>query len=199
MSPQPSNRQALLEGTLRSLATMPIDQISARVVAKESGANLASIGYHFGSKDALVTAAVVEGLDRWLVRIGERLSAQPSDPDPEVRFQRAVDAAEATKGDHAGIARAFVVALGRGHHDAVVAQGLTEGFMHTRRRVADLLDLGSDDTGTDAGAVVHAVFTGLLVQSLLSQELVIDGSRITAALRRIVDTLDADVRITPRR
>ena len=190
MSPQPSNRNALLEGTLRCLAQMPADQISARVVADESGANLASIGYHFGSKDALVTAAVVEGLDRWLARIGERLAEVLPISAPEARFELAADVVEATREEHEGVARAFVVALGRGHHDPVVAQYLTEGFKHTRPRVADLLGLGSDDTGIDAGAVMHALFTGLLVQALLSQELVLDGARIIAALRRIAAALD---------
>jgi len=169
---------------------MPVDKISARVVAEESGANLASIGYHFGSKDALVAAAVVEGLDRWLDHIGERLATMPDVADAAGRLQGAVDAAEATREDHEAVARAFVVALSRGHHDPVVADRLTEGFMHTRPRVAELLGLGSDDTGTDAGAVLHALFTGLLVQSLLSRELVLDGSRITAALQRITAVIE---------
>jgi hypothetical protein len=38
--------------------------------------------------------------------------------------------------------------------------------------------------------VMHALFTGLLVQALLSQELVLDGARIIAALRRIAAALD---------
>jgi hypothetical protein len=81
------------------------------------------------------------------------------------------------------------VALARGHHDQEVADRLTEGFLHTRPRVAGLLGLGDDDTGTDAGGLMHALFTGLLVQSLLSEELTIDADRTMAALRRIVDTL----------
>lgn len=190
MSPQPSNRGALLEATLACLARMPVDQISARVVADRSGANLASIGYHFGSKDALISAAVVEGLDRWLDHIGKRLAAAPPAPDPVARFQQAADAAEETRAEHEPVARAFVVALARGHHDDEVAARLTEGFLHTRPRVAELLQLGSDDVGTDAGAVVHAIFTGLLVQSLLNQELALDGARVAAALRRIAEVVE---------
>lgn len=185
MSPQHSNREALLEATLDCLARMPVDQISARVVADRSGANLASIGYHFGSKDGLISAAVVEGLDRWLVSIGDRLAQAPPSPDPPDRFRQAADAVEATRAEHEPIARAFTVALARGHHDGLVAERLIEGFLHTRPRVAELLGLGSDDVGTDAGAVVHAIFTGLLVQSLLDPDLGLDGARITAALRRI--------------
>jgi hypothetical protein len=35
---------------------------TARDLAAESGANLASIGYHFGSKEALLNEALAEGM-----------------------------------------------------------------------------------------------------------------------------------------
>lgn len=189
MSPQPSNRTALLEGALRCLARMPVDQVSARAVAAESGANLASIGYHFGSKDGLVTAAVVAGLDRWLDEIAARASDVRTGADPADRFRRAVDAADASRSEHDGLARAYVVALGRAQYDPVVAERLIDGFRRTRPAVASVLGLGADDIGVDAGALMHAMFTGLLVQSLLDEELALSGDRIADALQRITDTL----------
>lgn len=189
MSPQPSNRAALLEGALNCVAGVPLDQISARVLAKESGANLASIGYHFGSKDGLVTAAVVEGLDRWLERISERMVAIDIATEPADRFQQAAAAVDATRAEHEAVARAFVVALARGQHDEVVAERLTEGFLDTRPRVAQLLSLGDDEVGTDAGALLHALFVGMLCQSLLSEELLIDAERTSRALRRVAETM----------
>lgn len=171
---------------------MPVERITARVLAEESGANLASIGYHFGSKDALLTAAVVEGLDRWLLQVAERLTDLPRQPDHSTLFRQALEAVDQTRHEHETVARAFVTALARGQHDPAVAERLTSGFMGTRSRVAQLLDLGSDGTGTDAGAVMHALFTGLLVQSLLSEELVLDAARTHAALNRIAFTLTGD-------
>ncbi|MFD4421994.1 TetR/AcrR family transcriptional regulator [Agromyces sp. NPDC058484] len=189
MSPQPSNRSALLEGALRCVGSMPLELISARALASEANANLASIGYHFGSKDGLVTAAVVESLDRWLASIGEQLSAVDDSADGSERFHQAAVAIDATRAAHQSVARAFVVALARGHHDKVVADHLIEGFMHTRPRVAKLLGLGDDDIGTDAGGLVHALFTGLLVQSLLSDELSLDADRVVTAFHRIAETI----------
>jgi AcrR family transcriptional regulator len=185
VSPQRSNRQALLDGALRCLARMPADQITARMIAHESGANLASIGYHFESKDGLLTAAVIEGLDRWLDQIEARLAEGPPRRRSGARFRQAVDIVEQTRHEHETTAAAFVAALVRGQHDSVVAQRLTEGFMRTRPRVAELLGLGGDRPGIDAGAVMHSLFTGLLVQSLLSEELALDGTRTEAALKRI--------------
>lgn len=193
MSPQPSNRQALLEGALRCLMRMPLEDISARTVAGEAGANIASINYHFGSKDQLVTAAVVEGLDRWLARLEQRLAELPAAPAGAERFRQAAESIDATRDDNEGIARAFVVALARGHHDEVVANHLTEGFLRTRPRIAALLGLGDDEVGTDAGAVVHAMFVGLIAQALLSPDLALDSVRTAAALQRLASVLTTDL------
>ena len=43
MSPQPSNRQALLEGALRCLMRMPLEEVSARAVAS-AASSLVSAG-----------------------------------------------------------------------------------------------------------------------------------------------------------
>jgi len=164
---------------------MPVDQITARMIAYESGANLASIGYHFESKEGLLTAAVIEGLDRWLDQIEDRLADGPPQRSSGALFRQAVDIVEQTRREHETTATALVAALVRGQHDSVVAQRLIEGFMRTRPRVAELLQLGSDRPGIDACAVMHSLFTGLLVQSLLSDELALDGARTEAALQRI--------------
>jgi hypothetical protein len=96
---------------------------------------------------------------------------------------------DATRAEHDAVARAFVVALARGQHDEVVAERLTRGFLDTRPRVAQLLALGDDEVGTDAGALVHALFTGLLCASLLGEDLAIDAQRTSRALRRIAETI----------
>src|SRR5918998_3796612 len=88
MSPQRSNRANLIEGTLRCLERLPPERVTARAIAAESGANLASISYHFGSKDELVTEAVIAGLDRWLAEIARRLDELGARA-PEERFRAA--------------------------------------------------------------------------------------------------------------
>src|ERR687894_2566488 len=95
MSPQPSNRGALLEGALRCLERLPPERITARAIAEESGANLASIAYHFESKDNLVTEAVIEGLDRWLADVAAGLDDLASH-EPAARFRRAGEVIESS-------------------------------------------------------------------------------------------------------
>ncbi|MGW1894238.1 TetR/AcrR family transcriptional regulator [Streptomyces sp. NPDC002004] len=59
------HREDLLEGAKRCLLEKGFVRTTARDIVKESGTNLASIGYHYGSKDALLAQAyisLVEGL-----------------------------------------------------------------------------------------------------------------------------------------
>ena len=51
------HREDLLEGAKRCLLEKGFVRTTARDIVKESGANLASIGYHYGSKDALLAQA----------------------------------------------------------------------------------------------------------------------------------------------
>jgi AcrR family transcriptional regulator len=195
VSPQHSNREVLVEGTLRCLERLPSERVTARAIAEESGANLASIAYHFGSKDDLVTEAVILGLDRWLVEIDARLG-ELSDDTPAVRFQRAFAALEETRQRHAGLARNFLAALAKAHYDGRVRELLAAGFARSRSDVATVLGLGEDQAGNDAGGLVLALFNGLLFQRLIDPALGIDGQRMQAAQARLGRVLPSTERDT---
>jgi AcrR family transcriptional regulator len=188
VSPQRSNRSNLIEGTLRCLERLPPERLTARAIVEESGANLASINYHFGSKDNLVTEAVIEGLDRWLAEIAASL-AELDSQEPAARYRRAGEALEATRRRHTGLARNFIGALAKAQHDTRVRELLAAGFSRTRVDVADLLGLGDDLAGRDAGGLVLALFNGQLFQQLLDPALAIEGERLLEAQRRLLRVL----------
>jgi AcrR family transcriptional regulator len=184
MSPQRSNRSALLEGTLRCIERLPPERVTARAIAAESGANIASIAYHFGSKDELVTEAVIMGLDRWLEEIGSALGDLEG-MDPGTRFRRAGPVIDASRRRHTGLARNFLGAMSRAQHDRRIRAALADGFRRTRPRVAALLGLGEDRAARDAAGLIHSLFTGLLFQALLDPELAIEGERMSQAQARL--------------
>jgi AcrR family transcriptional regulator len=184
VSPQRSNRSSLLEGALRCVEQLPPEQVTARAIAAESGANIASIAYHFGSKDELVTEAVIAGLDRWLASIAESLG-DLDELDAVARLERAWAVIDATRQRHIGLARNFLGALTRAQHDPRIRGLLSEGFRSTRPRVAALLDLGHDQVARDAAGLIHSMFTGLLFQALLDPELSIEGRRMHRAQARL--------------
>jgi AcrR family transcriptional regulator len=185
VSPQHSNRAALIEGTLRCLEQLPPERITARAIAAESGANLASITYHFGSKNNLVTEAVIEGLDRWLTEVVSGLGDLP-EQTPAARFRRVAEAVDARSERHAGLARHFLGALARAPHDARIRDSLARGFRDSREDVARVLGLGPGQEGQDAAGLVLAMFHGLLFAGLLEPALAIEGDRLARAQDRLL-------------
>jgi AcrR family transcriptional regulator len=192
VSPQRSNRAPLIEGALRCLERLPPERITARAIAEESGANLASIAYHFGSKDKLVTEAAVIGLDRWLEDIAAELGELASQP-PAARLRLAMAAVETSRRRHTGLARNYVAALAKAPHDDRIRQLLADGFANARPNVAALLGLGEDQAGDDAAGLVLALFHGLLIQVLLDDRLAIDGDRMHDAQARLRAALPENV------
>jgi AcrR family transcriptional regulator len=186
MSPQRSNREQLIVGALGCLERMPAERITARAIAEESGANLASIAYHFGSKDALVTAAVIEGLDRWLAEV-ERALAGVRPGTAAERFRRANAVIEQTRRRHLGLVQNFFAALAKAPHDPLVREQLAAGFRRTRPAVAELIGFGGDQVGADAAGLVLAMFYGQMIQVQLDPGLAVTGKRFDAALARIAE------------
>jgi AcrR family transcriptional regulator len=185
---QRSNRQTLIEGTLRCLERLPPERITARAIAAESGANLASIGYHFGSKDDLVSEAAIEGLDRWLEEIDARLGELPA-RSPATRFRAAMGVVEETRRRHTGLARNYISAVAKAQHHPRLRKRLADGFRDARPNVATVLGLGEDRAGEDAGALVLSLFHGLLLQVLLDPDLAIEGDRMKRAEARLLRVL----------
>lgn len=162
--------------------------MTARAIAKESGANLASIPYHFGSMDALLGAAVIEGFDRWIAELESRLAPVAKAP-PAQRWRRAVRALDASRRDHQALARAFVGALGMALHDASVRRTFAAGFARARVRIAALLGLGSERADGDVGALAVAMLDGLLIQMLVDPEAALGPARLQRALARMAGSI----------
>src|SRR3989440_872256 len=68
---QISHRDQLLEGAIECLRNKGYARTTARDIAAAANANLASIGYHFGSKEALLNEAITQTCEEWTMRIGE--------------------------------------------------------------------------------------------------------------------------------
>src|SRR3954466_4446980 len=68
---QASHRDKLIEGAMECLRTKGYSRTTARDIATAADANLASIGYHFGSKQALLNEAITRTCEQWTVRLGQ--------------------------------------------------------------------------------------------------------------------------------
>ncbi|WP_225730109.1 MULTISPECIES: TetR/AcrR family transcriptional regulator [unclassified Nocardia] len=56
------NREDLLAGARKVIVERGVAKATARDIASAAGVSLAAIGYHFGSKEALITEALAESL-----------------------------------------------------------------------------------------------------------------------------------------
>ena len=70
------NREDLIAGAKRCLIEKGYAHTTARDIAAASGVSLAAIGYHFGSKDALMNQAVYESVGEW----ADEVPARPGRP-----------------------------------------------------------------------------------------------------------------------
>ncbi|MFF7364307.1 TetR family transcriptional regulator [Streptomyces sp. NPDC008125] len=67
------HREDLLEGAKRCLLEKGYARTTARDIVAASGTNLASIGYHYGSKEALLNLAFIKVTEDW----GDLLTHEP--------------------------------------------------------------------------------------------------------------------------
>src|SRR5215469_15911193 len=86
------NREDLIAGAKRCLLEKGYAATTARDIAATSGVSLAAIGYHFGSKDALMNQAVYEAVGEWADEMQRALAGhEVHDGSPLHRFEAAVD------------------------------------------------------------------------------------------------------------
>ncbi|MEJ1198891.1 MULTISPECIES: TetR/AcrR family transcriptional regulator [unclassified Streptomyces] len=71
------HREDLLEGAKRCLLAKGFVRTTARDIVKESGTNLASIGYHYGSKDALLAQAYVAMVENMSEAFDGEIEGEP--------------------------------------------------------------------------------------------------------------------------
>ncbi|AUG78157.1 TetR family transcriptional regulator [Kitasatospora sp. MMS16-BH015] len=81
------NREDLLAGAKHCLYEKGYGRTTARDIATAAGVSLAAIGYHFGSKEALLNAAMMEATKEWGEAVDAAvLAAAEAAVTPEERF-----------------------------------------------------------------------------------------------------------------
>src|SRR5580704_8703481 len=82
------NRDALLLAAKKCLLEKGYTRTTARDIASAAGVSLAAIGYHFSSKDALLTEALMLAFDEWDQDLKRALhTSVSSNVTPAERFE----------------------------------------------------------------------------------------------------------------
>jgi AcrR family transcriptional regulator len=165
------NREALLSGAKQSLLEKGYDRSTVRdITAAAGGVSMAAIGYHFGSREALLTAALVEAIEEWGATLGVATASQRAPKAPKRSgYRRWWSAVIESFRKQRPLWLASVEALLQAERSPDVREPLARGNREARRGLAAWLlgipeDQVTDDLAQSVGSVQLALISGLMVQ-----------------------------------
>ncbi|PRB14796.1 TetR/AcrR family transcriptional regulator [Microbacterium sp. MYb62] len=165
-------RERLLEGARVCLIERGFAHTTARdIVAASPGANLASIGYHFGSKDALMNAALIQLIEGW----GDRIAEAADGVDvgtPADRLERFLSAILAADADERRVVAASVQAYAQAEFSAEVRDQYRSTYERARVDLTAVVlavprDLVTASDAEKVGSVCLALLNGAVLQWLI--------------------------------
>ncbi|MER7467730.1 TetR/AcrR family transcriptional regulator [Streptomyces sp. NPDC097981] len=185
------HREDLLEGAKKCLVEKGFVRTTARDIVNASGANLASIGYHYGSKDALLTQAYTELAQEW----GDSFSPEVTGEGGSLeRFRSVFEGVMERQEESAPMwAASMEVALSRDRLPELRAM-LTASRGEGRRGLVALLagipedDLDERDERT-LGALYETLLTGVMAQWLFDPEGALTAEELTEGMRRVAEMM----------
>jgi AcrR family transcriptional regulator len=199
------NREDLIAGAKRCLLEKGYAATTARDIAAASGVSLAAIGYHFGSKDALMNQAVFESIGDWGDELQRGMNAdEVLDGPPLRRLEAAFDRTLSSFGGaDRGLWAAQLELMGLVLHNdelqaflasvqGLAADGLAGLFLG--------IDADADPEASRlAGTVMHALFIGLMAKYFLDPKHAPTAAEFAAGLRIVAQRVLADASATPEK
>ncbi|MBT2408330.1 MULTISPECIES: TetR/AcrR family transcriptional regulator [unclassified Streptomyces] len=186
------NREDLLAGARRCLEEKGYLRTTVRDIASASQVSMAAIGYHFGSRDALLNQALFAAMDEWSAGSG-RLAGRGD--TVEERYADTWDRKIQDFGDMRWLWIASVEAFVHAQSSPELLATLAAGQRQSRRMVAAALrgvseEAVAEDDVRALGSVHLALLTGVMVQALTDPEQAPDGREIAQGLRRMAELLE---------
>lgn len=182
-------RQDLLDGAKKCIAEKGYSRTTARDITAVSGANLAAIGYHFGSKEALLNAAVLDSFDEWGTAVEEAVAAS-HDGAPIDRLERFLSGFLAGSTEHRTMLAASVQAFAEAEFVPEIRQQLATTYDEARRGIAAmLLDVepeAIDEERLNLGSLALAIINGTALQLFIAPESTPSAADLTAALKSLI-------------
>lgn len=185
-----SQREDLLAAAKRLLVEKGYHRTTARDIASASGSHLASIGYHFGSKDALMSTAALQAQGEWGHAIDAAVAAADGTAGPAERLRICIDQLLAAMAAQREVLVAGVQTYAQAEYEDEIRAALVEGTRDARASLAGLLlDQAADDLDPSVvrgtGSVIHALIAGLTLQAFLDPESLPTGDQVVEAVRAL--------------
>ncbi|GAA1106544.1 TetR/AcrR family transcriptional regulator [Nocardiopsis composta] len=182
------HKEQLLEGAKQCLYAKGYARTTARDIVAASGANLASIGYHYGSKEALLTAAMVDAVGEWADRVTGSLRVERS--DPMGRFEEVMNRLAGSYPGARTMVAANFEALAQLDHRPELRDQLVEAHAIARRSlVALVLDTPEEEVAEEQesglGSLLLALIPGTMAMFLVDPGSTPDGTRLAEGVRSL--------------
>ena len=184
------HREDLLVGAVACLREKGYARTTARDIVAASGTNLGSIGYHYGSLEALLNAAVLAAIEEWGAQLTSVMltGVDPAAPFPE-RFEQYWAAVLGTFGEYRQVWAASIDLFGVAGRVPEVRAAIADGLQDGRMAWAQLLhgiDPEAEPVKAQAvGSLHQALLSGVLVQWVVDPDRAPSASDLAAALRAI--------------
>ncbi|MGA5818599.1 TetR/AcrR family transcriptional regulator [Kitasatospora sp. NPDC094028] len=184
------NREDLMAGAKRCLYEKGYGRTTARDIATASGVSLAAIGYHFGSKDALLNAAMIEAIGELGQGMGEVVvAANQTSDDPEERFVAAWEGLKTVFAEHRGLWAAQFEALAQAGHEPELAAAFAEAQKEGRLGLAALFqglpEVPDTEEELARGSFYQIQLAGYVALWLAAPELAPSGREFLRGLRLV--------------
>ncbi|MFJ6719821.1 MULTISPECIES: TetR/AcrR family transcriptional regulator [unclassified Streptomyces] len=186
------NREDLLAGARRCLEEKGYLRTTVRDIASTSRVSMAAIGYHFGSREALLNQALFAAMDEWSAEAG-RLAGQG-----ETHAERYADMWDRKIRDFRDMRWLWIASIEAFVHaqsSPELLATLAEGQRRSRRMVAAGLrgvpeDAVAEEDVRSLGSVHLALLSGVMVQALTDPEQAPDGRELAQGLRTMAELLE---------
>ena len=183
-----SNRDALLEGAKRCLREKGYARTTARDLVAASGTNLSSIGYHFGSKEALLAEAFDDVFVEWTEQLNAAALASPAANALE-RVAASWKAMLDTLPDQQSLMLAYLESIGPSVRSPELKDRLAGHYDQSRTEIAEAVKQSLGEKAIAAGAdpeviasYLIAVADGFMIQFLVDPSRCPTGEQLVSAL-----------------
>ena len=191
------NRDALLLAAKSCLLEKGYLRTTARDIASSAGVSLAAIGYHFSSKEALLTEALILAFGDWDHEFRQALQTNVSPKaTPAERFETIWAKLIETFETHRSLWVANFELFSQLEHRPEILRILANNIHLARTGLAALF-LGEDEsvishrTAETIGTFHHVLLSGLITQWLIDPRSALSARDLTEALRSTAAGLES--------
>jgi AcrR family transcriptional regulator len=188
------HREDLLKGAKRCLFEKGYARTTARDIVAASGANLASIGYHYRSTEALLQAAMIEAIQEWSAELGQALATE-IDPDatPLERFEaiwvRIIESFSTHRQLWVATFEAWMEAERSPQLRAFLVDALQQGRLGLAALFQGSGTAVDEEMARTVGAFYQALLSGIWVQWMIDPQKAPSARSLAEALQKISQSI----------